>query len=273
MKRKSILDKQSIKRRNPKKASNLFRIIRSVSSLSFKIGLLFSAIVGISVLFLYLYQYIISSPYIKLEQVIVTGAEQGIKQELIEISKLDSDQSLLTINLKAIKAKMERHPWVRSVDLEKRFPHTLIVKVEKEIPCAVVALDRMFYMNRWGKLFKELDRTDYMDYPIVTGIVNEEKMDYSLRFAARILDLFKTSSGAWSLNELAEIHFNNKDNVSLYSMSVPAVIKIGSNELALKGDLLKKTIKHLTKTGRIHMVKTIDLEYGNDAVISYRDSG
>lgn len=272
MKRKSVLDKQSIKRRESQ-TYGLIRIIRSIFWLSFKIGILFSAIVGISVLFLYLYQYLISSPYLKLEQVSVSGVEEGIKRELIEISELDSSQSLLTINLKAIKAKMETHQWVRSVDLEKSFPHILIVKVEKEIPCAVVALDRMFYMNRWGKLFKEVEKTDYKDYPVVTGISDGEKKDYSLRLAARIIDLFKTDSGAWSLNELSEIHFNDEDNVSLYSMSLPVVIKTGSNELALRSVKLKKVIKDLTKTGRINMVKAIDLNYGNDVFVSFRDSG
>jgi cell division protein FtsQ len=273
MKRSSVLKKQSVKRRNPKKVSNWIRVIRAIFGLSFKIGLLFSAIIGISVMFLYLYQYLISCPYLRLEQVSITGVEQGIKQELIEMSELDSGQGLFSIDLKAIKAKMERHPWVRTVNLEKRFPHTLIVKVEKEIPCAVVVLDRMFYMNRWGKLFKEVEQTDFKDYPVVTGILKEEKKDYPLRFAAGILDLFKANSGAWSLNALSEIHFNNKDNVSIYSMSLPAVIKIGSNELDLKGRELKKIIKHLTKTGRIHMVKAIDLNYGNGAVVSFRGSG
>lgn len=272
MKRKSVLEKQNIKRRDSQ-TYGLIRVIRSVFWMSFKIGVLFSAIVGISVLFLYIYQYLVSSPYLKLEQVNVSGVEQGIKRELIEISELDSSQSLLTINLKAIKAKMETHPWVRSVDLEKSFPHTLIVKVEKEIPCAVVALDRMFYMNRWGKLFKEVEQMDYKDYPVVTGILDGEKKDYSLRFAARVLDLFKTDSGAWSLKELSEIHFNDEDTVSLYSMSLPVVIKIGGNELALKSGQLKKVIKDLTKTGRIDMVKAIDLNYGNDVFVSFRDSG
>jgi cell division protein FtsQ len=272
MKRKSVLEKQNVKRRDSQ-TYGLIRVIRSVFWMSFKIGVLFSAIVGISVLFLYIYQYLVSSPYLKLEQVNVSGVEQGIKRELIEISELDSSQSLVTINLKAIKAKMETHPWVRSVDLEKSFPHTLIVKAEKEIPCAVVALDRMFYMNRWGKLFKEVEQTDYKDYPVVTGILDGKKKDYSLRFAARVLDLFKTDSGAWSLKELSEIHFNDEDTVYLYSMSLPVVIKIGDNELALKSGKLKKVIKDLTKTGRINMVKAIDLNYGNDVFVSFRDSG
>lgn len=274
MKRRSVLDKQSIRRKETRKpGSGLFEAVKKTFGLFFKLGVLFSAVAVVSVIFLYLYQYLVSSPYLKLEQVSITGADRELKKELMMISELDSDQSLLTIDIDEIKAKMETHPWIRSADIEKRFPDTLLVVVEKEVPTAVVSMDKLFYMNRWGMLFKEVEHTDNKDYPVVTGIEKNGKAAESLHFASRILEVLKTAGGAWSLNELSEIHFNSDNSVYLYSTSLTAVIKIGSNELALKSDDLKKVVDHLTRTGRIHMVKSIDLNYGNGAVVSFRKSG
>jgi cell division protein FtsQ len=102
---------------------------------------------SISIFFIYLYQYLITSPYLRLEEVRITGVDEKIKRELIEISDLDSELCLLTIDLRDIKRKMESHPWVKRVELEKSFPNFLLVR-QKGAPLAILALDRLYYLNR-----------------------------------------------------------------------------------------------------------------------------
>jgi len=274
MKRKSILNRQSVKRRNPRGLSIFWRGIRLFTSMSFKISLLAIGMIALSLLFLYLYEYLVSSPYIRLEQVIITGVDEDTKQDLINLSEMNADSSLLSININEIKEKMERHPWVRSVVLEKRFPHTLIVKAEKEIPAALVVLDRLSYMNSWGTVFKEVEQEDDKDYPIITGISEVETVrEKQLKIAALVLDIFGAETGAWSHKELSEIHVSEDGDVSLYSISLPAVIRMGSVELSAKKDELKKIIEHLNETGRIHTVKAIDLNYRDGAVVSFNKAG
>jgi cell division septal protein FtsQ len=91
MKKRTILSGQSVKRKrkNTRNYSNFFRIVRGVFSLSLKILCITIAVVSISALFLYLYQYLISAPYVKLEEIRISGVNETIKRELIEISHLD----------------------------------------------------------------------------------------------------------------------------------------------------------------------------------------
>lgn len=274
MKRRSILERQSVKKRSPNGLSRFWKLVRVFTSISFKVSLLFIGMISLSLLFLYLYQYLITSPQIKLEQVIIKGVDEDIKRELMDLSGLNSDQSLLTVNLNGIKEKIEEHPWVRTADLEKKFPHTLIIRVEKEIPRALVSLDGLFFVNRWGKIFKEAELWDDKDYPIITGIpLTGEKRDEALKTASLVLDLLESETGTWSLKELSEIHINKDGNISLYSLSLPAVIKMGQGELEVKKEELKKIIAHLNKTGNIHMVKAIDLNYRGGAVVSFKNAG
>jgi len=272
--RHSILDRQAIKRKNSKDPSRSWRIIRFVGFLSFKLFLLLIGIISLSLLFLFLYGYLVSSPYIKLEQIIVTGVDEDIKREMIEMSGLNSDSSMFSINLNEIKEKMERHPWVRSVELEKRFPHTLIIKAEKEVATAMVLLDRLTYMNSSGALFKEVEQSDEKDYPLITGISRIGKVrDKQIKTAAIVLDLFRTETGAWSHKEISEIHISEDCDVSLYSISLPTVIRMGSGELDVKKDDLEKITRHLQETGQMQMVKVIDLNYRDGVVVSFNDAG
>ncbi len=274
MKRKNLLSRQSVKRKRGMKFSELFVFFRRVTAVSLKVICLFIGVISISLLFLYLYQYLVSTPYIKLREVSIQGVDEGLKRELIEMADLNSDLSLLTLNMDEMKKKMESHPWVRTVELEKRFPHLLRIRAEKEKPFAIVHLGRLFYMNRSGEAFKEIDYSDDKDYPVITGI--SERDDSSgeyMKIAADILSIFENESGAWSFNHISELHFNDINKVSLYSTELPVVLRMGCSELALKKEKLKEIVDHLNKIGRINMVKAIDLNYEDMAVVSYREAG
>jgi len=274
MKKKSILSKQSVKRRRSLNYFGLFRMLRLVSSFSLKMLCLFIGVVSISLLFLYLYQYLVSTPYIKLKEVVIEGVDDDLKHELIELADLDSELSLLTLNLNEMKKKMESHPWIRTVELEKSFPHLLRITAEKEKPFAIVALDRLFYMNRWGIAFKEIDYSDNKDFPIITGISSSDNNRGAyMKMAAGVLSVFEKDTGAWSINKLSELHFSNIDKIYLYSTVIPVVLKMGCSELALKKKELGKIIAHLKRSGQIHMVKAIDLNYTDEAVVSFREAG
>lgn len=274
MKKRKILSGQSVKRKkkHPKDFSGFFRAAKTVSSLSLKIVCLCAVVASISVLFLSLYQYLISSPCMTLEEVRISGVDESIKRELIEITDLDSELSLLTINLNGLKKKMESHPWVRKVELEKSFPDLLIVRVEKEVPYAIVVLDKLYYINRWGVPFKELEYNDDKDFPFINGISpGNNDREYYMKLAARILSVFESEKGAWSIENISEIYFGEGETVSLYSTSMPLVLKMGYDGLAMKKKKLRSILDDLK--GRIHMVKAIDLNYSKQAVVSFRDAG
>jgi cell division protein FtsQ len=274
MKRHSILDRQAVKRRDSRDPSRCWGIIRLVSRLSLRVFLLLIGVISLSLLFIYLYEYLASSPYIRLEQVIVTGVDENIKQDLIKMSGLNSDSSMLSINLNEIKENMERHPWIKSVDLEKRFPHTLLVNAEKETAAAMVLLDRLTYMDSSGRLFKDVEQEDDKDYPLITGVSKVgEIRERQLKTAATVLDLFRTETGAWSHREVSEIHISENCDISVYSTSLPTVIRMGRDQLEAKMDELKKITRHLNETGKMQMVRVIDLSYRDGVVVSFNDAG
>lgn len=270
MKGKSVLKKQAVKRKKPRDRTSIWSILGLIGSCFVKFTFLLVGLVFISLLFLSLYQYLLSSPYIKLEQVVVKGVDEETKEELMALLKLNFDESLLAINLDELKQRLEKHPWIRSAQLEKQFPHTLIIWAEKERPRALVILGGLFYINPWGEIFKEVDQGDDIDYPVVTGISsNDVVRETQLKLAAGMLRLLESEKGPFSLKELSEIHFNKNENVSFYSLSLPAVIKLRGSDLGVKKDELKKIVKHLRKTGLIHMVRAIDLNYRDGAAVSF----
>ncbi len=263
--------RQTAQKKKEKPLSAIWKAFSVAGSCLFRISCGMVLLAMISLLFIYLYGCLLKSPYFRLEQVTVTGLEASEKGELLESAGLQGDLSLLTINLNELKESLEKRPWIRRVHLEKQFFHALSIEVEKERVWALVSDGGLYCMNRWGEVFTEADETGDLDYPIVTGIEREEEdRNAQLMCAVEVLGLLEKEGAPWSLDELSELHVRKDGHVALYFSSLPLVIKIRGNELSHRIHDLRKLVKHLKDTGRISMVKGINMDYEDAAVVSFR---
>lgn len=271
VKRQSVLKKQLVAKGKKKRFEDFLRIFRTMGSWVLKGSLLVVALLGISFLFVSLYGYLLKSPYIKLEEVVITGVDEKLKSQLMEMAQLDFEASLLAINLKEVKSSLEKHPWIRSVDLEKRFPHTLMIKVEKEEPKAIVAMDKLYYLNPSSKVFKALDPSDETDFPVITGVLGkEEDKQKLLSMAMEVLRALENQKEPWAVKNLSEVNVRKDGDAILYFSHFPGSVKIRGSDLAARLDDLKKVVEHLNSAGRIHMVRTINLNYNEGAAVSFK---
>lgn len=272
VKQKTVFKKRAAKKKKHKLGPSVWKQMAPFGSYLIKISCFIIGIAMISLLFVTLYDYLLKSPYMKLEEVIVTGVEEDIKMEILESSGLDKEQSLLAINLNELKQRIENHPWVRMVNLEKNFPRTLLIQAEKEEPRAVVVMDSLYYMNKWGRLFNKVDKAGELDYPVITGLSTAEKgPGEQLDWAVNMLDILEPESGKWSIDSLSEIHVKGDGNVLLYFTSMP-VVKLKGSELGDKMEDLKKLVDHLDESGKFHLVRSINLNYRDGAVVSFFNS-
>lgn len=270
MKRKQVLARQTVTKKKAGRLAGLGTALQAFGGLFLKGAFFLTGLAVMSLAFLYLYGYLLTSPYIRLHEVSVTGADDEMKSELLEMAQLNYEHSLLAIDLNELKEKLEKHAWVHAVNLEKSFPHTLVLRVEKEEPWALALTDKLHYMNRRGKLFKALSPDERIDYPVVTGLAtNEQERAGQIEAALRILRLFEAGEPPWDLDHLSEVHVKEDGAADLYVSFIPGVVKVGTSDLASKLDKLKDVVNHLTSTGRIHMVKAIHLDYGDGAAVAF----
>ncbi len=272
MKKRSVLNKQSVKKRKQKRKIHYpaFEIIRQTGPVFFKCFIIFAIIAGTSLSLMYCYHRLLTSPYMRLEKVDVKGVEQDIRNDLIDMGGLNSDLNLLALNMNDLKQKMEEHPWIRKIKLERKFPKTLIIHAEKHIPSALVVMDNIYYMNHHNEVFKQINDSDPIDFPVITGVSRENrKARWQLHRAGGAIKILESQKDPWSLKELSEIHVKD-EGISLFFKHFAAGINVESNDLEYKIRGLKKVAKHLRKEGRVHKVTYIDLNSEDGAVVSFK---
>lgn len=269
--RRAMLKRQSVRREKTSILPRVWKVLHFIGACFFKFSCLVFTLALFSAIFIFAYDNLLRSPYIKLEKVVVIGVDEAMRGELLDAAQLDFEKSLFAINLDQVKERLKRHPWVRSIAVEKQFPHTLAIRVEKEEPWAIVAGDRLRYMNRRGRVFKEVEEGDPLDFPVVTGIpADEEEMERPVHTAVQVLTTLEAEKDGWSLESLSELHVRRDGSVYLYYSFLPFGIRTRADELANRMEDLKKVVEHLNRSGRIRTAKGINLEYADGAVVSFK---
>ena len=270
MKRGSVLHHQSVKR-DRLKGLLLFR--RTLGQLGFgliKVFLFLLVLGGLSLAFVSGSQFLTSSPYFRLRNIVVTGVSDDLREELIKISGLKERESLFSIDPATIKRNIEGHPWIRSVSLKKEFPHTLHIKAENEEAVALVLLERMHLMDKGGVIFKEVERDDSIDFPVVTGLSTGDKKNGAyLKEVASLLDALHLVDTPLSVKGLSEIHVEEDGALTVYFNRLPFKVFFGRDDFIRKIDSLTHIIKHVQVTHRLYQVRSIDLDYADRAVVAF----
>lgn len=273
MKRNSVLDHQSIKR---KKVHPVLLSRRILGQLGFGLVKIFLFVVGLGGLSLALisgYQFLSSSSYFRIQDIIVEGVSDALEGELIRISGIRERESLFSLNPTAVKRNIEGHPWIRSVFLEKKFPNTLYIRADKAEPVATVVLEKLYLLDSEGVVFKEVEQGDSIDFPVVTGLASGRRENGErLRRVASFLEALGSSSSPVSVRDLSEVHVEEDGTLTVYINKLPFQILFGRDDFIRKIDALTRIIRHLKSAHRLYQAQSIDLGYSDRAVVAFRDS-
>lgn len=104
------------------------------------------------------------------EQVVFEGNGHATDAQLRHLADVRNGVLLWQVDLGAVANGVQRHPWVAAAEVERSFPHSLVVRVTEREPVALLAFgDALFYVDASGAPFLEAD-SSALDFPIVTGV-------------------------------------------------------------------------------------------------------
>ena len=113
------------------------------------------------------WRFLHHTPMLAIRSVTVEGDFQAIKpDQLIGLVALEADANSLFIDLTPLVTRLKQHPWVKTVRVERLFPHTLSIRAIEQEPIAILAMPQYYYVNREGEIFKPVESGESLDYPI-----------------------------------------------------------------------------------------------------------
>jgi cell division protein FtsQ len=183
-----------------------------------------------------------------------TGLSRARAEELLALAPVRRGDHLLGVDPDVIEAALVRHPWISAVEVRRRLPPAIDVRVVERRAAALVELGDLYLVDDRGVVFKRATPGDGLDLPVVTGIEAEDWLERRddieglLTAALALVD-------RWSARKLdarapiAEIHVDPEFGTTVWAAD-GTEIRLGQKGIDEKLSRLERLLPALDAEGR-----------------------
>jgi hypothetical protein len=123
-----------------------------------------------------------------------------------------------------------RNRWVKTVDVSRYFPNTVVICVHEREPVALVCAGGVYYMDKDGTLLPLFDKT-YSNLPVVTGVLDvrlDSVMCVGAQACTRIKAFFEAAKNedASFAKRISQVDFMANQMVRLHMEDMPTTIEL-----------------------------------------------
>ena len=202
-----------------------------------------------------------------LREVVVQGNRSASAAEIVSAAQLYRGQSLLSLPIRHIRERIELVPWIKTVSLRRRLPHTLVISVEERVPIAVVSAPERCLVLGEGGVVVSTDCSLSQGLMEVVGVAVSSEEPGARILDPRALHLIERLA-AISLRGLTVWRMEATDRGSIRLLTEQDVtILLGTlGEAASQLDRLAALCRRFD----VGDYETIDLRFGGEAVLAPR---
>ena len=211
-------------------------------------------------------RFLRTHPYFSVTEITISGYQKVGGSEIVAITGLRPGVNIWQVNPTRIEAKLNSHPWVRREVVRREFPRRVIIQIEEWEAKGIVVLEKLYYANAEGFVFKEVEPGEKANLPFITGLGNEG-VDLNSRQARKKISEALTLSDLFAKSSMAvsEIRFRPEGGVIAYPVSHSVPLHMGWGDWTGKVQRLKRV--WMEWQGREHLIASLDLSFRGQVVV------
>jgi cell division septal protein FtsQ len=208
--------------------------------------------------------------FFSLERIEISRTKRISRDEIIAQAGVKPGDPLLSMDLRHIAELLEKNPWIETLKVRRRFPGTLTIEITEREPVAVVNMGYLYYMDAKGDIFKPLTEGDRLDFPILTGITEEDLgkdpigTKNMIHTALGIMGLLGKGTN-FRLEDVSEIHLDKGYGFTLFTARGGIPVKLGNGDFPAKLARFSRIYGDLT--AQTAALEYIDLNYPDKIVV------
>jgi len=217
----------------------------------------------------YAYNFVIIDPYFQLNGTTVRGCEKVSEEVILEIAGIVPSMNILTVNLDRIKKRIRSNPWVEDVFAGRELPNRIVVEIVERNAAAIIKKNEKLYIVDWnGEVFKELQKTDTVDLPLLTGFYEGNRLRWGLlRKGLKLLHSLYSSSVFPGIGDVSEIMGDHVYGFTLVTND-RLLLELGFGNYKEKLRRLNQVMAKLVKRDMDNVFLRIDLTEVDRVVVS-----
>lgn len=232
-----------------------------------KIGsvILLSTVIGV-VLFLAL--FIDNSKKDEIKFIELTGNYHLSSNAYLRFANLDIQDNYVTLSTKIVKDRLEKHPYVKSVDLLLTENTLHITIFEKKFESLLMTKDKEYLISDKSVIIPKLSNSDNIDYPIINSPKNAKSIkefsnircNKDLILGLKIISAIKIINSKL-YESLSEVNLRDGNDIVIQFSNLDIPIVIGRDREIEKIVIFEKLIKKLDFNKIENSLTYIDLRY------------
>ena len=216
------------------------------------------------------YGVLTRTTFLKLEKIEVNDLKRLTRDQVVGLAGVKPGDDMLGLKLRRIGEQLAKNPWVEKVRVRRFFPHTLAIEVAEREPAAVVNMGYLYYLDKNGEVFKPLNEGDRLDYPILTGMTEEDMGKDpagSRDVLKRVLNLIALidKGNTIKLEDVSEIHYDKGYGFTIFTAQGGVPVKLGNGAFDEKLARLAKIYRDLQ--AQMPALVYIDLDYTDRIIV------
>ena len=214
-----------------------------------------------------------TSRSLAVQQADVLGTEHLSRLDVLSAAGVGSDSNLLALSVGKIAARVGAIPWVRSVQVSRRLPDTVVIQVSEHRPKLMALVEgRLYYLDKDLRPIAVHQRRALPDLPVITGLSradlaqpDDEVLDL-MGAAQRLLAAVPPADLAPG-GRLAEVHLDRVWGLCLVFNDMAPVVRLGFKDYPRRLARLEQVRDDLARRGELQRARLIDLESWRRVVV------
>ncbi|OGU05760.1 MAG: cell division protein FtsQ [Geobacteraceae bacterium GWC2_58_44] len=217
-----------------------------------------------------LYDLVSGLTLLRLQTIEVSPLRKLTRSEVLAAAGVKPGDSMLGLKLKGVVTQLSKNPWIEQVQVRRYFPHTLSITLSERTPQAVANVGCLYYLDAKGVLFKSLVEGDRLDYPLITGVSEEDLArdpsgtKEALKNALLLIASLRGGK-VFTLDDVSEIHYDKGYGFTLFTMLGGIPVKLGNDGFDEKLARLSGIYQELKP--QMQALDYIDLDYGDKIIV------
>ena len=209
-------------------------------------------------------QYLRTSPRFDVNKVLVLGSKRVTETQVLGQADVPDQANVFSVDLAAIRERVERMAWVRYAIVQRVFPDTITIKIFEREPVGLARLRGRVYQFDADGAILDYDPGTGVNYPILDGLQTKDS-EGNVRRAELYVRVLRELQ---SQSELSEVHINQDDEVSVVLSGEPIVVNLGV------GDFHARWIRYLELKSQIQErypdAVQVDFRFQNQVILKMR---
>jgi len=111
-----------------------------------------------------------NSTFLKIEKIIISNNFLIKEEEIISKIRPLYNKNILLIKRKDIEESLKNINFLKKIEVKKKYPHTLIVKIFETKPVGILFKDKQEYLlDSSANLIEIEDKNDFIGLPVIIG--------------------------------------------------------------------------------------------------------